>query len=146
MEYLSGIVERITYSNTATILQKMGRRVLLAAPTGRAAKRLAEITRMEAKTIHRLLEYRPDTGYQRNAGHLLECDVSIIDETSMVDIILMYNLLKAVPDEAAVILVGDVDQYLCDPGKKSIRAGRDQKGRRHCCLERQDTAAEHLAG
>jgi len=92
------------------IFQKMNRRVLLAAPTGRAAKRLSETSGMEAKTIHRLLEYKPDKGYQRNADNPLECDVLIIDETSMVDILLMYNLLKAVPNEAVVILVGDVDQ------------------------------------
>ena len=92
------------------VFQRMGGKVLLAAPTGRAAKRMAETTGMEAKTIHRLLEYKPAEGYQKNAGNLLKCDVLIIDETSMLDIILMYNLLKAVPDEAVVILVGDVDQ------------------------------------
>ncbi|NLX90582.1 MAG: ATP-dependent RecD-like DNA helicase [Firmicutes bacterium] len=92
------------------IFQKMGKRVLLAAPTGRAAKKMSETTGMEAKTIHRLLEYNPPGGYQKNAENPLKCDVLIIDEASMIDIILMYNLLKAVPDEAAVILVGDVDQ------------------------------------
>jgi len=90
--------------------EKMYARVLLAAPTGRAAKRMSEATGMEAKTIHRLLEFKPPNGYQRNSENLLECDVLIIDETSMVDIILMYNLLKAVPEDAVVILVGDVDQ------------------------------------
>ena len=92
------------------IFQKMGGRVLLAAPTGRAAKRMSETTGMEAKTIHRLLEYKPSEGYQKNTENPLKCDVLIIDEASMIDIILMYNLLKAVPNEAAVILVGDVDQ------------------------------------
>jgi exodeoxyribonuclease V alpha subunit len=92
------------------IFQKMGKMVLLAAPTGRAAKRMSETTGMEAKTIHRLLEYSPMDGYQKNAENKLQCDVLIIDETSMVDIILMYNLLKAVKDETIVILVGDVDQ------------------------------------
>lgn len=92
------------------IFQKMGKRVLLAAPTGRAAKKMSETTGMEAKTIHRLLEYKPSGGYQKNAENPLKCDVLILDEASMIDIILMYNLLKAVPDEAAVILVGDVDQ------------------------------------
>lgn len=92
------------------VFQKMGKKVLLAAPTGRAAKRMSEATGMEAKTIHRLLEYKPPEGYQRNADNPLECDVLIIDETSMVDIILMYNLLKAVNDDTVVILVGDVDQ------------------------------------
>lgn len=92
------------------IFQKMNRKVLLAAPTGRAAKRLSETAGAEARTIHRLLEYKPDKGYQKNAENPLECDVLIIDETSMVDILLIYNLLKAVPNEAVVILVGDVDQ------------------------------------
>lgn len=92
------------------IFQKMGGRVLLAAPTGRAAKRMSETTGMEAKTIHRLLEYKPSEGYQKNTENPLKCDVLIIDEASMIDIILMYNLLKAVPNEVAVILVGDVDQ------------------------------------
>ncbi len=92
------------------LLQEMGNRVLLAAPTGRAAKRMSEITGMEAKTIHRLLEFKPAGGYQKNAENPLKCDVLIVDEASMIDIILMYNLLRAVPDEAAVILVGDVDQ------------------------------------
>ncbi len=92
------------------VFEKMKARVHLAAPTGRAAKRLSETTGMEAKTIHRLLEFKPPEGYQKNAENPLACDVLIIDETSMVDIILMYNLLKAVPDEAVIILVGDVDQ------------------------------------
>jgi exodeoxyribonuclease V alpha subunit len=89
---------------------QMGAKVLLAAPTGRAAKRLGEATGKEAKTIHRLLEYKPPEGYKRNADNPLACDVLIVDETSMVDIILMYNLLKAVSNETVVILVGDVDQ------------------------------------
>ena len=68
----------------------------LAAPTGRAAKRMSETTGREAKTIHRMLEYKPPQGYMRNIeNNPLECHVLIIDETSMVDIILMYNLLKS---------------------------------------------------
>ena len=92
------------------VFQLLGARVLLAAPTGRAAKRMSETTGLEAKTIHRLLEYKPPEGYKKNAECPLECDVLIIDETSMVDTILMYNLLKAVSNETVVILVGDVDQ------------------------------------
>ncbi len=92
------------------VFEKLGARVLLAAPTGRAAKRMSETTGMEAKTIHRLLEFKPPEGYKKNEDSPLECDVLIIDETSMVDIILMYNLLKAVADNTIVILVGDVDQ------------------------------------
>ena len=87
-----------------------GLRVLLAAPTGRAAKRLSEVTGMEAKTIHRLLEFKPPEGYQRNAETPLEGDVLIVDECSMVDVMLMYALLRAVPDSMRLILVGDVDQ------------------------------------
>ena len=84
--------------------------ILLAAPTGRAAKRLSEMTGMEAKTIHRLLEYKPPEGYQRNEENPLDGDVLIVDECSMIDIMLMYNLLKAVPDTMTLIMVGDIDQ------------------------------------
>ena len=87
-----------------------GMNILLAAPTGRAAKRLSEVTGMEAKTIHRLLEFKPPEGYKRNEEHPLEGDVLIVDECSMVDVMLMYALLRAVPDAMRVILVGDVDQ------------------------------------
>lgn len=87
-----------------------GQRILLAAPTGRAAKRLSEATGMEAKTIHRLLEFKPPEGYQRNGEHPLEGDVLILDEASMIDIVLMYALLRAMPDSMRLILVGDVDQ------------------------------------
>jgi len=92
------------------IFEKVNASVLLAAPTGRAAKRMSEATGMEAKTIHRLLEYKPSEGYKVNEDNPLDCDVLIIDETSMVDIVLMYNLLKAVKNDTVVILVGDVDQ------------------------------------
>ncbi len=87
-----------------------GMDILLAAPTGRAAKRLSEVTGMEAKTIHRLLEFKPPEGYKRKEDHPLEGDVLIIDECSMVDVMLMYSLLRAVPDTMRMILVGDVDQ------------------------------------
>ena len=93
-----------------TAFRDAGARILLAAPTGRAAKRLSESTGMEAKTIHRLLEVKPPEGYQRNEENPLEADVLIVDECSMIDIMLMYNLLKAIPDEMTLILVGDVDQ------------------------------------
>ena len=85
--------------------------ILLAAPTGRAAKRMAETTGHEAKTIHRLLEFKPQAGgFQKNSDNRLECDLLILDETSMVDILLMHHLLKAVPATATLILVGDVNQ------------------------------------
>lgn len=90
--------------------RKAGRQVLLAAPTGRAAKRMSEATGMEAKTIHRLLEYKPVDGYQRNEEKPLEGDVLILDECSMVDLMLMYHLLKAIPSQMALVLVGDIDQ------------------------------------
>jgi exodeoxyribonuclease V alpha subunit len=83
----------------------------LAAPTGRAAKRLSESTGLEAKTIHRLLEVDPKQGgFKRSAEEPLECDLLVIDETSMVDVSLMASVMKALPDRAALILVGDVDQ------------------------------------
>ncbi len=87
-----------------------GCRILLAAPTGRAAKRMSEATGMEAKTIHRLLEYKPPEGYQKKEENPLEGDVLILDECSMIDVMLMYNLLKALPEHMTLILVGDTDQ------------------------------------
>ena len=93
-----------------TAFRAAGAKILLAAPTGRAAKRLSEATGMEAKTLHRLLEVKPPEGYQRNAENPLQGDVLIVDECSMIDIMLMYNLLKAVPDTMTLILVGDIDQ------------------------------------
>ena len=90
--------------------QKIGMKILLAAPTGRAAKRMSEATGMEAKTIHRLLEYKLPEGYQKNEEKPLEGDVLILDECSMIDIMLMYNLLKAIPEHMTLILVGDIDQ------------------------------------
>lgn len=91
-------------------LRSSGMKVLLAAPTGRASKRMSEATGMEAKTIHRMLEYNPKDGYQRNADNPLTGDALIVDECSMIDILLMNNLLKAVPDGMRLVLVGDIDQ------------------------------------
>lgn len=84
--------------------------ILLAAPTGRAAKRMTEATGMEAKTIHRLLEYNPMDGYKRNDENPLVGDALIVDECSMIDILLFYNLMKAIPSNMRLILVGDIDQ------------------------------------
>jgi len=93
------------------VLEKKGRRILLCAPTGRAAKRMAETTGREAKTIHRLLEFNPrGMCFDRNADRPLEADLLVVDEMSMVDIVLFYNLLKAVPPACQLVLVGDVDQ------------------------------------
>ena len=86
-------------------------RLMLCAPTGRAAKRMAELSGMEAKTIHRLLAYEPGTGqFRHNAGNPLETDVLIVDETSMIDIQLAVHLFRAVPKGGLLVLVGDVDQ------------------------------------
>lgn len=87
-----------------------GLKILLAAPTGRAAKRMTEATGLEAKTIHRLLECKPPDGYQKNEDNPLEGDVLIVDECSMIDIILMNALMKAIPPHMRLILVGDIDQ------------------------------------
>jgi exodeoxyribonuclease V alpha subunit len=93
------------------IFQKWGREVLLAAPTGRAAKRLSEATGKPAKTLHRTLEFMPKQGsFRRNENYTLVGDALIIDEFSMVDLPLMYYLLKAVPEWMRLILVGDKDQ------------------------------------
>lgn len=93
------------------IFAKLKVRIMLAAPTGRAAKRMSETTGFEAKTIHRMLEFSMQQGgFQRNEDKPLDCDVLIIDETSMIDTILMYHLLKAIPPFTTFILVGDVNQ------------------------------------
>lgn len=93
------------------ILRAKGVTPLLAAPTGRAAKRLAETAGLEAKTIHRLLEYDPKGGGFLKCKELpLECDLLVLDETSMIDVPLMASVLKALPDTAALLIVGDVDQ------------------------------------
>ncbi len=92
------------------VFRNLGKEVILAAPTGRAAKRMAEVTNLEAKTIHRLLESKKGKGFGKNSENKLIGHVLIIDESSMIDLILMYNLLKAVPDSMTVILVGDVNQ------------------------------------
>ncbi|MFZ4779793.1 MAG: AAA family ATPase, partial [Terrimicrobiaceae bacterium] len=93
------------------ILRAKKVRCLLCAPTGRAAKRLSDTTGVEAKTIHRLLEVNPGSGsFTRNESRPLECDLLVVDETSMVDVLLMNNLLRALPPNASLLLVGDVDQ------------------------------------
>jgi len=100
------IIRAITHVYAAS-----SQKIVLAAPTGRAAKRMFEATGREAKTIHRLLEYSPKIGrFKRDEQEPLDADLVVIDETSMVDTALMYNLLKAIPQSATLILVGDVDQ------------------------------------
>jgi exodeoxyribonuclease V alpha subunit len=93
------------------ILGAKDARLLLCAPTGRAARRMSEATGLDARTIHRLLEVDPiNGGFRRTRGNPLECDLLVVDETSMVDVPLMHALLRAVPDRAALMIVGDVDQ------------------------------------
>src|SRR5258707_1115990 len=93
------------------ILAAKGVRLLLCAPTGRAAKRMTEATGFEAKTIHRLLEVDPKGGgFKRCDDYPLDCDLLVVDEASMVDVMLMQALMKAVPDKAALLIVGDIDQ------------------------------------
>jgi exodeoxyribonuclease V alpha subunit len=93
------------------ILAAKNIKLLLCAPTGRAAKRMNETTGFEAKTIHRLLEVDPKGGgFRRSTDNPLECDLLVVDETSMVDVLLMHVLLKAVSDKSALFVIGDVDQ------------------------------------
>ena len=106
-----GVGKTTLVNSILKILGVKGVRIALAAPTGRAARRLQDSTGLEAKTIHRLLEVDPmHGGFRRKEDHLLECGLLVVDETSMIDVPLMHALLKAVPDHAALILVGDVDQ------------------------------------
>lgn len=93
------------------ICEKLTKKILLAAPTGRAAKRMSEITYKRAFTIHSLLEMDFQTGqFKKDANNPLDCDLIIVDEASMIDTFLMHHLLKAIPDHARVIFVGDIDQ------------------------------------
>ena len=93
------------------IFTKVTDNIMLAAPTGRAAKRMNEATGHEARTIHRMLEYSlRKGGFQKNEEHPLTCDLLIVDEASMIDTVLMHHLLKAIPPRATLVLVGDVHQ------------------------------------
>ncbi|WP_424139493.1 ATP-dependent RecD-like DNA helicase [Roseomonas chloroacetimidivorans] len=106
-----GVGKTTLVNSILKVLRAKGVEVALCAPTGRAAKRLSDSTGLEARTIHRLLETDPKTGgFKRSDERPLECQLLVVDETSMVDVPLMRALLKALPDEAAVLLVGDVDQ------------------------------------
>jgi exodeoxyribonuclease V alpha subunit len=107
-----GTGKTTTVTSIIRLAAAAGARTVLASPTGRAAKRLSEATGQEAKTIHRLLEFKPGEGFtfQRNEEHPLEADLVIVDEASMLDLLLANNLLKAIPPGAHLLLVGDVDQ------------------------------------
>jgi exodeoxyribonuclease V alpha subunit len=106
-----GVGKTTLVNSVLMVLKAKKMRVALCAPTGRAAKRMAETTGMEAKTIHRLLKYNPGTGgFVHCAQTPLECDVLIVDESSMIDIVLASQLVDAIPLHAAFIIVGDADQ------------------------------------
>ena len=106
-----GVGKTTIVNSILRILSAKDVNLLLCAPTGRAAKRMSEATGFEAKTIHRLLEVDPKAGgFKRDGDNPLDCDLLVIDETSMVDVMLMQALLKAVPDHAALLIVGDIDQ------------------------------------
>ena len=106
-----GVGKTTVVNSILRIIRAKGVKVLLCAPTGRAAKRLSESTSVEAKTIHRLLEFDPRImGFKRNQDDPLDGELVVVDEVSMVDTALMNQLLRAVPEHCAVLLVGDVDQ------------------------------------
>jgi exodeoxyribonuclease V alpha subunit len=106
-----GVGKTTVVNSILRIIRAKGVKVLLCAPTGRAAKRLGESTGVDAQTIHRLLEFDPSImGFKRNQDEPLDAELVVVDETSMVDVVLMNQLLRAVPDHCAVLLVGDVDQ------------------------------------
>jgi exodeoxyribonuclease V alpha subunit len=98
-------------STIVALWKAMGRKITCAAPTGRAAKRLSEMTGIEAKTIHRLLEFDPSKmGFKRDLDYPLECSAIVIDESSMLDLFLAHSLFKAIPENCQVLMVGDIDQ------------------------------------
>ena len=105
-----GCGKSFTVRSVVELARAKGAKVVLAAPTGRAAKRLAELTGHEAATIHRLLQLRPGGEPSFDATSPLDADLVVVDETSMVDVILANKLVKAVPPGAHLLLVGDVDQ------------------------------------
>lgn len=106
-----GVGKTTLINSLIKILQAKKLKISLAAPTGRAAKRLSEATRLVASTLHRLLEFDPVThGFKHDQNHPLGLDVLIIDESSMIDIVLFNHVLKAIPSSAALVLVGDIDQ------------------------------------
>src|SRR6187401_1701462 len=106
-----GVGKTTIVNSILRVLSAKSAKLLLCAPTGRAAKRMTEATGFEAKTIHRLLEVDPRRGgFKRGSDHQLDCDLLVVDEASMVDVMLMQALMKAVPDDAALLIVGDIDQ------------------------------------
>lgn len=114
-----GVGKTTLVNSIVAVLSAKRTKIVLCAPTGRAAKRLSESTGYVAKTIHRLLEFDPATNaFRFNRDHQLDCDLLVLDEASMVDVILMNKLLSAIPDRGALMIVGDVDQLASvGPGK-----------------------------
>ncbi|MEW6497225.1 MAG: AAA family ATPase, partial [Cyanobacteriota bacterium] len=106
-----GCGKTFTTHSIVSLWKAMGKSIALAAPTGRAAQRLSEMTRLEAKTLHRLLEFDPRTmAFKRDSENPLPCDAIVVDEASMLDLFLAHALIKAIPQEAQLLLVGDIDQ------------------------------------
>ncbi|NDE17095.1 ATP-dependent RecD-like DNA helicase [bacterium] len=106
-----GVGKTTTANVIIRLFKAMGKKVVLGAPTGRAAQRLSEVAAEKAKTIHRILEWAPAVGgFTRSAENPLDAQVVIIDEASMIDIRLMSNLVKALPTKCQLVLIGDVDQ------------------------------------
>lgn len=106
-----GVGKTTIVNSILRILAAKQVKLLLCAPTGRAAKRMTEATGMEAKTIHRLLEFDPKAfGFKHDLENPLECDLLVVDESSMVDVLLMQSLMKAIPSHAGLLIVGDIDQ------------------------------------
>jgi exodeoxyribonuclease V alpha subunit len=106
-----GTGKTTTLKGIIQLFQTFDKKIMLAAPTGRAAKRMAEVNGLEAKTIHRLLEFNPQDGiFNRDADYPLETDLLIVDEVSMIDTLLMYHLIVAIDSNTTLILVGDTDQ------------------------------------
>jgi exodeoxyribonuclease V alpha subunit len=116
-----GCGKSFTVRSVVELARAKGARIVLAAPTGRAAKRLAELTGHEAATIHRLLALRPGGEPSFDADNPLDADLVVVDETSMVDVILANKLIKAVPPGVQLLLVGDVDQL-----PPAMRRNRDR--------------------
>jgi exodeoxyribonuclease V alpha subunit len=114
-----GTGKTFTTRTIVALWKAMGKSIGLAAPTGRAAQRMSEMTGLEAKTIHRLLEFNPATmGFKRDKDNPLPFDAVVVDETSMLDLFLAHSLLKATAPEARLLMVGDVDQLpSVGPGK-----------------------------
>ena len=123
------------------IASKTGQKVLCAAPTGRAAKRMTEATGVESRTIHRLLEYNPrrpisGTGFKRNESNPVEAGLVIIDEASMIDAPLMYHLLKAIPAPATLVPCGRYRPASIGRARKCSEGHYRFRVRAHCALNR----------